>query len=1075
MSFLLSAFRPRAGLFLLALLSWSNLAAAGPSGTTGAAQVTLGCRVTWQSQSAWSKDFPNSDPPYSMSLAANEAIHLESNLVLERVDGSWQIVDERTKVNASGAGEYRITGNSPLQRTVSTVLKDPETQSGYVSLRTVDFEKGIATIRFGRPATASMPECLECGFMAMAAFLDCFSAITTNLNTPAPEEATVVFTPGNQAFTATGSTNWSQSGDCGSDTVAATFTLSYAPGLWEAVILPPEEFPTWLPAASKDPDRPGNTVSVNVQLRHRGETEPATDMLGTFYVTLEDVSRQPGYCVNAPSKDNAGKDPDLRLLEADNLWLNDTQSGQSEEDTSELSVTIESYDFGAYGRLRVEVVVNDGSVIKAHLDGDPGKDYLDLPVDDNRNHIADSWERENGVEEFPATWDEANQPAGQYLPGDGISLYEKYRGVVIQGYHQRLDPWKKHLFIYDPEGWAQMSVNDPEGVSFARALDCEVLFLGRENWTGPGSSGAGKRIVNFNSTEAVHAVDQHGLHLRFPFTDDPTLPADYQALYTAKHGTNDTDTLAGTLGCKYPDLGARKSSPVGALVIEAYANNIAKYTRQVVRYHTLGAPEFSDYWDPATTGAKLTALRTRCADLADAYIRDHQAEFVRRNWLHFTRTITHEIGHGVGVKDLKEPRTVGPTECVMRYFGAGDWPRNVNDRFELAARNPWPSLYCRSEVGTVDGISCWGQIEITDRVAAPGRTSFAPAVARPALGPRPMNVTAPAASAHTLVESHPALKLSCHLLWPEVLAGDPLRVQVTLSSAAYQQALSRAAQNGSIVPPDLLHPTPATNWQEGIVLTLWYHGQGAWKEVLAREAWRPHLRPQSFSPQDFGRKPLAVSREWLVSPTALNLVPGDYSLSVLWDGDDRVEAEALGDDGYLSAPTLHFTVKPVADDVQRAVQGHRLAFHAYTVGATDQAWQFARAALAIPEAQGVLSSEGTLVLAANAAVKLRRYREAASILEASETWEPGEPARIAREYRHVLAPEIALDPTNLPHGEPRLTLTVLPGETYEVQASADLITWVAVDRRRTEAHRYEVMDPEAPPVAPRFYRAVWLP
>ncbi len=52
---------------------------------------------------------------------------------------------------------------------------------------------------------------------------------------------------------------------------------------------------------------------------------------------------------------------------------------------------------------------------------------------------------------------------------------------------------------------------------------------------------------------------------------------------------------------------------------------------------------------------------------------------------------------------------------------------------------------------------------------------------------------------------------------------------------------------------------------------------------------------------------------------------------------------------------------------------------------------------------------------------------------------------------------------------------MLPGETYEVQASADLITWVAVDRRRTEANRYEVVDPDAQPVAPRFYRAVWLP
>jgi hypothetical protein len=248
------------------------------------------------------------------------------------------------------------------------------------------------------------------------------------------------------------------------------------------------------------------------------------------------------------------------------------------------------------------------------------------------------------------------------------------------------------------------------------------------------------------------------------------------------------------------------------------------------------------------------------------------------------------------------------------------------------------------------------------------------------------------------------------------------------------------------------------------------------KEVLAREAWKPHLRPQSVSALTFGKKPVAVSREWLASSTALNLEPGEYSLSVLWDGDDRVEAEALGGNGYLSTPTLQFTVKPVDTDVRRAVQGHRLALHAYSVGDTEKALQWAQSALVLPGAREVLGSEGTPILAANAALKLGRYREAALLLQSAETWLQGEPAMIAEDFRQVLSPEIELSTAEVPGGPPRLTLTGLPDQTYEIESSADLVRWTSIDHRRTGTNRYEVTDFTAPTLGgARFYRAVWLP
>jgi hypothetical protein len=163
---------------------------------------------------------------------------------------------------------------------------------------------------------------------------------------------------------------------------------------------------------------------------------------------------------------------ELTVLDGDGL------EAVSNEPGNELSLVINCYDFGAYGRLRAEVLVDDGTRLKAYLESDPGEDYLDIPRDDNGNRIADVWEEENAVPgNLPPTWDEAGSPAGQSTFGDGISLYEKYRGFFVKGNHQRLDPHRKHLFIYDPTGWAQMAATEPGGASFVTALDCEVLFI----------------------------------------------------------------------------------------------------------------------------------------------------------------------------------------------------------------------------------------------------------------------------------------------------------------------------------------------------------------------------------------------------------------------------------------------------------------------------------------------------------------------------------------------------------------------------------------------------------------------
>ena len=59
----------------------------------------------------------------------------------------------------------------------------------------------------------------------------------------------------------------------------------------------------------------------------------------------------------------------------------------------ESSVKITSYDWGAYGKLKVTVDYDDGHEENAHVLGDTSKQELTIPKDDNGNHIADFWEK----------------------------------------------------------------------------------------------------------------------------------------------------------------------------------------------------------------------------------------------------------------------------------------------------------------------------------------------------------------------------------------------------------------------------------------------------------------------------------------------------------------------------------------------------------------------------------------------------------------------------------------------------------------------------------------------------------
>ncbi|MEI6564746.1 MAG: hypothetical protein WCO42_10625 [bacterium] len=71
------------------------------------------------------------------------------------------------------------------------------------------------------------------------------------------------------------------------------------------------------------------------------------------------------------------------------------------------------------------------------------KEYTNIPLDDDENHIWDGWTYNAGN----AGDDADSEPTGKNHPGDNISRYEEYRGFLCSEVRWRTNPTKKTVFI----------------------------------------------------------------------------------------------------------------------------------------------------------------------------------------------------------------------------------------------------------------------------------------------------------------------------------------------------------------------------------------------------------------------------------------------------------------------------------------------------------------------------------------------------------------------------------------------------------------------------------------------------
>ncbi|HET7535597.1 MAG TPA: hypothetical protein VFJ90_04030, partial [Candidatus Didemnitutus sp.] len=229
------------------------------------------------------------------------------------------------------------------------------------------------------------------------------------------------------------------------------------------VTLPPFElivtapgYEQWRPEGNiKKPAEIGNRLMARATLQPKEGGEKFVPRVKHIRFELLDTSREPGICLNWPL---GAKDAnyDLRLapvsggtLGKDDQSLEVLEPKRNEDGNAYAEVEIDSYDFGGRASLRVVCLLADGREIEGVMAGE--QEMPRLPKLKGPGWIAESWRNATQAGNLPDD-DDNEKVAGQTHNGDGYTLYEEYRGWVIQGKHVSGDPLKKDLLVRNEIG-----------------------------------------------------------------------------------------------------------------------------------------------------------------------------------------------------------------------------------------------------------------------------------------------------------------------------------------------------------------------------------------------------------------------------------------------------------------------------------------------------------------------------------------------------------------------------------------------------------------------------------------------
>jgi hypothetical protein len=214
--------------------------------------------------------------------------------------------------------------------------------------------------------------------------------------------------------------------------------------------------------------------------------------------------------MNAPNVKARQELPDLEFQQVPNFAvsvrvLDAKKAETTTEGITEAKAILSANDYGAWGLLKVTAELESGQQVVGYLEGDKEQIEIRIPKRKADSRVADYWKGLYGVDGRADNDDTENAPIGyEGCPGDGLTLYEEYRGFFERGAHLRTKPTRKDYFVVDRIGTAYSK----SGISmFKEATQLEVhgdLLLGEVS---------DNLVVNFNHAAGPHIVDQHGVQM----------------------------------------------------------------------------------------------------------------------------------------------------------------------------------------------------------------------------------------------------------------------------------------------------------------------------------------------------------------------------------------------------------------------------------------------------------------------------------------------------------------------------------------------------------------------------------
>ncbi len=273
-----------------------------------------------------------------------------------------------------------------------------------------------------------------------------------------------------------------------------------------------EGYAKWRPEGSiNKPTEPGNNLVARATLKSKTGKVKELPEVKQFRFELLDTSREPGVALNWPlaAKDT---DYDLRLTVERGGELSDSEqklvvSDSSEDDKGQLyaEAKVDSFDFGARASLQVICELEDGREIIGLMKGADGEqDLVRLPKMNGPDWIAESWRNDNKAGKLAAD-DDDEKVEGQQDNGDGYTLYEEYRGFVMDGKHLEGDPEKKDFFVLNLIG-----ADAKPGIELFE----ELSQLRVHSKLRRSEMSQTTRLMNGNHRDAPHRVDQHGVWVK---------------------------------------------------------------------------------------------------------------------------------------------------------------------------------------------------------------------------------------------------------------------------------------------------------------------------------------------------------------------------------------------------------------------------------------------------------------------------------------------------------------------------------------------------------------------------------